>query len=47
MNQKITTFLMFEGQAEEAMNFYTSVFTDSEINHTIHQEDGADIHVYR
>lgn len=23
-NQKITTFLMFEGKAEEAMNFYTS-----------------------
>ena len=29
--QKITTFLMFEGQAEEAMNFYTSLFKDSEI----------------
>ncbi|BCJ85376.1 VOC family protein [Effusibacillus dendaii] len=30
-NQKITTFLMFSGQAEEAMNFYTSVFDQSEI----------------
>jgi predicted 3-demethylubiquinone-9 3-methyltransferase (glyoxalase superfamily) len=29
--QKITTFLMFEGQAEEAMNFYTSLFNDSAI----------------
>ncbi len=29
--QKITTFLMFNGQAEEAMNFYTSLFEDSEI----------------
>jgi predicted 3-demethylubiquinone-9 3-methyltransferase (glyoxalase superfamily) len=29
--QKIATFLMFEGQAEEAMNFYTSLFEDSEI----------------
>jgi predicted 3-demethylubiquinone-9 3-methyltransferase (glyoxalase superfamily) len=29
--QKITTFLMFEGQAEEAMNFYTSLFAYSEI----------------
>lgn len=29
--QKITTFLMFEGQAEEAVNLYTSLFPDSEI----------------
>jgi len=29
--QKITTFLMFEGKAEEAMRFYTSLFADSEI----------------
>jgi len=28
---KITTFLMFEGDAEEAMNFYISLFHDSEI----------------
>jgi predicted 3-demethylubiquinone-9 3-methyltransferase (glyoxalase superfamily) len=27
----ITTFLMFEGKAEEAMNFYISLFTDSAI----------------
>ena len=31
MNPKITTFLMFEGQAEEAITFYTSLFDDSEI----------------
>jgi predicted 3-demethylubiquinone-9 3-methyltransferase (glyoxalase superfamily) len=30
-NQKITTFFMFSGKAEEAMNFYTSLFDDSEI----------------
>ncbi|MBZ4222432.1 VOC family protein [Bacillus wiedmannii] len=30
-NQKITTFLMFEGKAEEAMNFYISLFDQSEI----------------
>ncbi|MBE7106088.1 VOC family protein [Bacillus cereus] len=30
-NQKITTFLMFEGKAEEAMNLYTSLFDQSEI----------------
>nr|WP_216855170.1 VOC family protein [Paenibacillus alba] len=29
--QKVTTFLMFEGQAEEAMNLYTSLFDQSEI----------------
>lgn len=29
--QKIKTFLMFEGQAEEAMNFYISLFEQSEI----------------
>ena len=29
--QKITTFLMFAGRAEEAMNFYTSLFEGSQI----------------
>jgi predicted 3-demethylubiquinone-9 3-methyltransferase (glyoxalase superfamily) len=29
--QKIKTFLMFSGKAEEAMNFYISLFEDSEI----------------
>jgi predicted 3-demethylubiquinone-9 3-methyltransferase (glyoxalase superfamily) len=29
--QKITTFLMFEGKAEEAMTFYLSVFEDAKI----------------
>ncbi len=29
--QKITPFLWFDNQAEEAMNFYTSVFKKSEI----------------
>jgi predicted 3-demethylubiquinone-9 3-methyltransferase (glyoxalase superfamily) len=31
MKQKIKTFLMFEGQAEEAINLYTSLFADSAI----------------
>ena len=31
MKQKITTFLMFEGKAEEAMNFYLSLFRDSAV----------------
>jgi predicted 3-demethylubiquinone-9 3-methyltransferase (glyoxalase superfamily) len=29
--QKISTFLMFDGNAEEAMHFYVSLFDDSEI----------------
>src|SRR5579864_7548540 len=29
--QKITTFLMFDGKAEVAMNYYVSVFDQAEI----------------
>lgn len=29
--QQISTFLMFEGQAEEAMTFYQSLFDDAEV----------------
>ena len=29
--QKITTFLWFDGQAEEAMNFYISIFKNSKV----------------
>jgi predicted 3-demethylubiquinone-9 3-methyltransferase (glyoxalase superfamily) len=29
--QKITPFLWFDDQAEEAVNFYTSVFKDSNV----------------
>lgn len=29
--QKLTTFLMFAGQAEEAMNFYISLFENSKV----------------
>ncbi|MGN5377538.1 VOC family protein [Streptomyces lasalocidi] len=32
-SQKITTFLMFEGAAEEAMTFYVSLFDDAEVVH--------------
>jgi predicted 3-demethylubiquinone-9 3-methyltransferase (glyoxalase superfamily) len=32
--QKITTFLWFDNQAEEAMNFYTSIFKNSKIENT-------------
>jgi len=30
-NQKVHPFLMFSGQAEEAMNYYISIFDDAEI----------------
>lgn len=40
-NQQITTFLMFEGKAEEAMNYYTSVFADSKIDKMLHNPDGT------
>lgn len=30
--QKITPFLWFDGQAEEAANFYTSIFKNSKVN---------------
>jgi predicted 3-demethylubiquinone-9 3-methyltransferase (glyoxalase superfamily) len=32
MTEKITTFLMFEGKAEEAMTFYVSLFPNSQID---------------
>ena len=31
MAQKVTPFLMFEGKAEEAINFYISVFENSRV----------------
>ncbi|HEY8782030.1 MAG TPA: VOC family protein [Mucilaginibacter sp.] len=33
--QKITNFLMFNSKAEEAMNFYISLFPNSEVIHII------------
>ncbi|HYM20324.1 MAG TPA: VOC family protein [Candidatus Kapabacteria bacterium] len=39
--QKITTFLMFNNQAEEAMKFYTSVFPNSKITSLIPGADRA------
>jgi predicted 3-demethylubiquinone-9 3-methyltransferase (glyoxalase superfamily) len=31
MARAVSTFLMFEGVAEEAMNFYVSLFSDAEV----------------
>ncbi len=39
--QKITTFLWFNDQAEEAMNFYTSIFKDSKIVKVSHYGDAG------
>lgn len=42
MRQKITPFLWFDGQAEEAANFYVSVFKDARItNVSRYRTDGA------
>jgi predicted 3-demethylubiquinone-9 3-methyltransferase (glyoxalase superfamily) len=34
MQKKITTFLTYDDQAEEAVNFYTSIFGDSRVTST-------------
>ncbi len=39
--QKITTFLMYNDQAEEAMNFYVSIFKDAKIVSTMPGPDGT------
>src|SRR5215204_3377987 len=39
--QKITPFLWFDNQAEEAMNFYTSIFNDSKVLSVTPGPDGT------
>ena len=39
MNRPITPFLWFDGIAEEAVNFYCSVFPDSEITRVTYKPD--------
>ena len=41
MQQKITPFLWFNNQAEEAANFYTSIFKNSKINSTTRYTDAG------
>ena len=41
MQKKITTFLTFDDQAEEAMNFYASIFADSRIVGTTRYGDAG------
>jgi predicted 3-demethylubiquinone-9 3-methyltransferase (glyoxalase superfamily) len=45
MQQKITTCLWFDDQAEEAVKFYTSVFSNSKIeNISYYGKEGFEIH---
>ena len=39
--QKITTFLWFDNQAEEAAKFYCSIFKNAKITRTSHYGEGA------
>jgi predicted 3-demethylubiquinone-9 3-methyltransferase (glyoxalase superfamily) len=39
--QKITPFLWFQGNAEEAVNHYVSVFEDARITETTRYEEGS------
>jgi predicted 3-demethylubiquinone-9 3-methyltransferase (glyoxalase superfamily) len=39
--QKITPFLWFDGNAEEAMNFYASVFPEAKIGQVSRFGDGG------
>ncbi len=41
VSQKITPFLWFDNQAEEAANFYVSVFENSEITKTIRYDEAG------
>jgi predicted 3-demethylubiquinone-9 3-methyltransferase (glyoxalase superfamily) len=41
MQRKITTFLTFDGRAEEAVDFYTSIFENSRILSTTRYEAGG------
>lgn len=39
--QKITPFLWFDGKAEEAMNFYTSIFKNTKITNVTRYSEGG------
>jgi predicted 3-demethylubiquinone-9 3-methyltransferase (glyoxalase superfamily) len=41
MTQKITPFLWFDGKAEEAMNFYVSIFKNSRAGKLMKGPDGS------
>jgi predicted 3-demethylubiquinone-9 3-methyltransferase (glyoxalase superfamily) len=39
--QSITPFLLFDGKAEEAMNFYVSIFKNSKVGRVTRYGEGA------
>jgi predicted 3-demethylubiquinone-9 3-methyltransferase (glyoxalase superfamily) len=39
--QKITPFLWFDGQAEEAVKFYASIFKNSKVGRTLRYDENA------
>jgi predicted 3-demethylubiquinone-9 3-methyltransferase (glyoxalase superfamily) len=39
--QKITPFLWFDNQAEEAMNFYVSIFKNSKVGHVTRYDEAS------
>ena len=41
LSQKITTYLWFNGNAEEAVAFYTSVFPDSRVTNVARWGEGG------
>lgn len=41
IRQKITPFLWYDGQAEEAANLYCSLFKDSKVNNVTRYPEGA------
>jgi predicted 3-demethylubiquinone-9 3-methyltransferase (glyoxalase superfamily) len=41
VTQRVTPFLWFDGQAEEAANFYTSIFPNSKIRATSRYDDAT------
>jgi predicted 3-demethylubiquinone-9 3-methyltransferase (glyoxalase superfamily) len=43
MKQKITPFLWFDNNLEEAMNFYTSIFKNSKIGNVSRYGEGAPV----
>lgn len=42
--QKIIAFLMFDGKAEEAMEFYTRIFDEGDILSKHYQDNGSILH---
>ena len=41
--KKITPFLWFDGKAEEAMNFYVSIFKNSKVGRVNRSDDGTTV----